>query len=440
MLNDHAAASSSSWAHSHRWIWSALAVLLFWGVLSAVTNRFSVASLSGIFLSASFLTVAGIGQMFVVTTGRGNIDLSIPSVLTLSAYIALLTVRGQDANLALGVLVALAVGLAVGLFNAALVVRLRVPGNHRDSRDWATFWRRQRCLANRSIHGFAVSPALKFLAAGRVFGTPIMLLICIALIVATEFVLRRTVYGRTLSAVGQNRAAARLAGVAVDRVITIAFVISAMLASVLGLVLGAYVGGAFLEMGQPYLLAVDRRRGRRRHTHLWRLRDSDRRFLRKRLADLAGDAHANHAIAPGLPGYAAGPGRDPCACAGRSRRDPSDNHTGSWRSASVFSATGRFADLMGSSIAAGLKAARPTARTPSRTDTRCGCQLLDPRHAGIAKLSHDVGRAIFEREVLPGLVAAHDDDPPGLHLLRRKHAPEPDRAITAADDDGEPGG
>src|SRR3984885_9948615 len=81
-----------------------------------------------------------------------------------------------------------------------------------------------------------------------------MLLICIALIVATEFVLQRTVYRRTLSAVGQSRAAARLAGVAVDRVITIAFVISAMLASFLGLVLGAYVGGAFLEMGQPYLL------------------------------------------------------------------------------------------------------------------------------------------------------------------------------------------
>ena len=242
-----------SWAHSHRWIWSALAVLLFWGVLSTVTNRFSVASLSGIFLSASFLTVAGIGQMFVVTTGRGNIDLSIPSVLTLNGYIALLTVRGQDANLALGVLVALGVGLAVGLFNAALVVRLKVPAI---IATLATGYvlATATLLANRSIHGFAVSPTLKFLAAGRVFGTPIMLLICIALIVATEFVLQRTVYGRTLSAAGQSRAAARLAGVAVDRVITISFVISAMLASVLGLVLGAYVGGAFLEMGQPYLL------------------------------------------------------------------------------------------------------------------------------------------------------------------------------------------
>ena len=62
-------------------------VMIFWGVLSAVTDRFSVASLSGILLSASFLSVVGLGQMFVVTTGRGNIDLSIAAVVTLSAYI-----------------------------------------------------------------------------------------------------------------------------------------------------------------------------------------------------------------------------------------------------------------------------------------------------------------------------------------------------------------
>ena len=241
------------WAHSHRWIWSALAVLVLWGALSAVTDRFSVTSLSGILLSASFLTVVGIGQMFVVTTGRGNIDLSIASVITLNAYIALLTVRGHDVNLAYGVLVALGVGLAVGLFNAALIVRLKVPAI---IATLATGYvlATATLLANRSIHGFAVSPALKVLAAGRLFGAPIMLLVCIALITTTEFILQRTVYGRILGAVGQNRAAARLAGIAVDRVITTAFVVSAMLSSVLGLVLGAYVGGAFLEMGQPYLL------------------------------------------------------------------------------------------------------------------------------------------------------------------------------------------
>jgi ribose transport system permease protein len=121
---------------SHRWIWSALAVLIFWGALSVVTDRFSVASLSGIVLSASYLSIVGVGQMFVVTTGRGNIDLSIASVVTLSAYVALLTIGGRDANLPWGLLVALGLGLVVGSFNAALVVPTEGPRHHRDAGHW----------------------------------------------------------------------------------------------------------------------------------------------------------------------------------------------------------------------------------------------------------------------------------------------------------------
>jgi ribose transport system permease protein len=240
-------------AQSHRWIWSALAVLIFWGALSIVTSRFSLASLSGIVLSASYLSIVGIGQMFVVTTGRANIDLSFASVVTLSAYVALLTVGGRDANLLWGALAALGLGLVVGGVNAALVVRLKIPAI---IATLATGYvlATATLLCNRSIHGFAVSPMLRTVAAGRVLGAPIMLLVCIGLVAVTEFVLRRAVYGRTLSAVGQNRAAARLAGIPVDRVVVTAFVISSVLASLMGLVLGAYVGGAFLEMGQPYLL------------------------------------------------------------------------------------------------------------------------------------------------------------------------------------------
>jgi ribose transport system permease protein len=242
-----------AWTQNNRWIWSAVAVVIFWGVLSVVTDRFSVASLSGILLSASFLSVVGVGQMFVVTAGRGNIDLSIASVVTLSAYVALLTVQGQDANLAWGVLVALVLGIVVGLLNAALVVRLRVPAI---IATLATGYilATATLLSNRAMHGFAVSSILKVVAAGKAFGAPIMLIVCLSLIAIAEIVLRLTVYGQVLSAVGQNRTAARLAGINVDRVVTVTFVISGVLASLMGLVLGAYVGGAFLEMGQPYLL------------------------------------------------------------------------------------------------------------------------------------------------------------------------------------------
>ncbi|MBZ9995469.1 ABC transporter permease [Mesorhizobium sp. BH1-1-4] len=246
-------AAFSLWAQKNRWVWSAIGVLVLWLVLSVVTNRFSLNSLSGIMLSASFLTVVGIGQMFVVTTGRGNIDLSVASVITLSAFVALLTIKGQDANLAIGVGAAILLGLAVGALNSLLVVGLNIPAI---IATLATGYvlATATLLSNRAISGFAVSPLLKTLATGRVSGVPIMAVIAIAGVAATAFVLRYTVFGQLLSAVGQNRAAARLAAIRNNRVIASAFIISSVLASLNGLLLGAYIGGAFLEMGQPYLL------------------------------------------------------------------------------------------------------------------------------------------------------------------------------------------
>ncbi|AGB47568.1 permease component of ribose/xylose/arabinose/galactoside ABC-type transporters [Mesorhizobium australicum WSM2073] len=246
-------AAFSLWAQKNRWVWSAIGVLVLWLVLSIVTNRFSLSSLSGIILSASFLTVVGIGQMFVVTTGRGNIDLSVASVITLSAFVALLTIKGQDANLAIGVGAAILLGLAVGCLNSLLVVGLNIPAI---IATLATGYvlATATLLSNRAISGFAVSPLLKTLATGRVSGVPIMAVIAIVGVAATAFVLRYTVFGQLLSAVGQNRTAARLAAIRNNRIIASAFIISAVLASLNGLLLGAYIGGAFLEMGQPYLL------------------------------------------------------------------------------------------------------------------------------------------------------------------------------------------
>ncbi|TPL73491.1 ABC transporter permease [Mesorhizobium sp. B2-3-15] len=246
-------AAFSLWAQKNRWVWPAIGVLVLWLVLSIVTNRFSLSSLSGIILSASFLTVVGIGQMFVVTTGRGNIDLSVASVITLSAFVALLTIKGQDANLAIGVGAAILLGLAVGGLNSLLVVGLNIPAI---IATLATGYvlATATLLSNRAISGFAVSPLLKTLATGRVSGVPIMAVIAIVGVAATAFVLRYTVFGQLLSAVGQNRTAARLAAIRNNRIIASAFIISAVLASLNGLLLGAYIGGAFLEMGQPYLL------------------------------------------------------------------------------------------------------------------------------------------------------------------------------------------
>jgi ribose transport system permease protein len=109
-------------------------------------------------------------------------------------------------------------------------------------------------LANGAIPGFAIAPLIRLIATARVSGVPIMAMLAVVVALVFAFVLNRTAYGRSLSAVGQNRIAARLAGVRVNRVTAAAFLASSTLAAFTGLLLGAYVGGAFLEMGQPFLL------------------------------------------------------------------------------------------------------------------------------------------------------------------------------------------
>lgn len=243
----------ASYMQKNPWAWSAAAVVLIWLILSATTGRYSLSTLSGIVLSASFLTLVGIGQMFVVATGRGNIDLSIPSVMTLNAYIALIVIQGQDANLLVGLGVALLLAVTIGAINALLVVGLRIPSI---IATLATGYvlATATLLANRMIPGFMVSPTLNYIAGARLAGLPVMTLVTLGVVVVSTFVLRFTAYGRMLSAVGQSRDAARLTGIRCGAVVTSAFLLSSLLASATGLLLGAYINGAFLEMGQSYLL------------------------------------------------------------------------------------------------------------------------------------------------------------------------------------------
>jgi ribose transport system permease protein len=247
------APSFFQWVETRRWIWSLAGIVILWLVLSVLTSRFSLQSLSGVAASAAFLLFPSLGQMIVVTTGRGNIDLSIPSVITLSAFLSVNIVDGSDARLALGLGAVAAVGLGVGAVNAFLVLALRIPAM---IATLATGYilATATLLANRSFSTYRVSPALAWFTTGKVAGVPVIVLAALAATALAAFVLSRTVFGRALSAVGQNRRAAELAGVPASRVIAIAFLASGVAAGLTGALLSARAGGAFLDMGSPFLL------------------------------------------------------------------------------------------------------------------------------------------------------------------------------------------
>jgi len=242
-----------AWMRINRWSFSAMGVAALWLLLSVITNHFNLNSLSGVATSASFLAIVAIGQMFVVASGSGNIDLSIPSVMTISAFVTMILSRGTDAGLLIAVPAVLAIGIATGAANAFLVVKLRIPaiiatlavGYGLDS---------SALIANRSLDVYTVSALLRGVSSAKLVGVPSILVLGVALVAVAAAIIKKTPYGRGLMATGQNATAAHLAGVRVGRTITIAFLTSGVLGAFGGALLSAHAGGAFLQMGEPYLL------------------------------------------------------------------------------------------------------------------------------------------------------------------------------------------
>jgi ribose transport system permease protein len=88
----------------------------------------------------------------------------------------------------------------------------------------------------------------------KLLGLPVVTYIVLLIVIGIAFMFRSMTYGRALLALGQNKRAAQLAGIKVNLVETLAYVISAVLAAICGFFISGRIGGAFLGMGDSYLL------------------------------------------------------------------------------------------------------------------------------------------------------------------------------------------
>ena len=238
---------------AHRWILPLAGILVLWAALVVLTERFSIYSLTGVATSASFLLFPALGQMLVITTGRGNIDLSIPSTVTLSAYITVVVSGGENAGLPIAIAAVAGTAAAIGLVNAGLVVFLRIPAM---IATLATGYilASSTLLVNAMVTRMGTPPLLAFLATGKAGGFSIVFFVAVALTALAGLMLGFTAYGRKLLALGQSAGAARLTGIRTGRIVASTFPASALLSAATGILLSGYSAGAFLEMGTPYLL------------------------------------------------------------------------------------------------------------------------------------------------------------------------------------------
>jgi ribose transport system permease protein len=201
---------------------------------------------------AVFTVIVGIGQMFVITLGPGNVDLSLPANIGLASAVAMKVMDGNDSMVAVGLLAALACGTAIGASNYLLIWALRIPPiiatlSMSFIVQSAAIW------TNRGLRIKPPSVLAEF-TTSNTLGVPNVAFVAFLISLLAWFLLEKTIYGRWISAIGQSMPAARMAGIPVDGTRFVTYLFCAVLASVAGYLLACFSGGAALNMGSEYLL------------------------------------------------------------------------------------------------------------------------------------------------------------------------------------------
>jgi len=232
-----------------------LILLIFVGaaVLASLSPAFMTGrNLSSVLLGFSFVGIAALGQVLVIIAGR--IDLSSGSVMGLSGMVCAI-VMTSGLGMWAGIVAGILTGAACGVFNAIFTVRFGITsfivtlGTLQVARGITV-----GLTEGNTVTGFP--DLFLWFGSGTIFGIPFPLIVLILIGLAISFALRSTGIGREVYAVGGNETAARLAGVAVDRIQVGVFVLSGLLAGLAGVLLTARLGAAVSNAATGYELTI----------------------------------------------------------------------------------------------------------------------------------------------------------------------------------------
>jgi rhamnose transport system permease protein len=234
-----------------------VALLLLIAVTAAIEPRFvESSSLRNLALNASIFAILAVGQTLVIVTR--NVDLSVGSVLGLSAFLAGDLLSGhQGRSLVLVFMLGIALGAACGLLNGVLVTWGQVPalvvtlGTLYAFRGLAFLW-----TDGRQVNAETLPDSFLNLGSDSVLGVPILVWIALVVVLVVGQWLRDFRAGRELYAIGSNPEGARLAGVRSERRVLVAFVLAGALAGLGGVLFTARFGTVDATAGTGYELTV----------------------------------------------------------------------------------------------------------------------------------------------------------------------------------------
>lgn len=216
-----------------------LALVLLLAVNLAFTPNFlSAQSLFVNLTQVAPIVIVAVGMAVVVASG--GIDLSVGALMAIAGALAPLTLKAQIGPgygvwITLAIVLPLLAAAAGGWVNGLLVTRAQIQPIVATLILFIAGRGIAQVLTNGNLQVID-DPALRYIGLGRPLGIPIQVLLMAAVVAASAWLLRSTLFGRQLIAVGGNEAAARLCGIPVERVKTLAYVICGVLSGLAGLI------------------------------------------------------------------------------------------------------------------------------------------------------------------------------------------------------------
>ncbi|HZD55684.1 MAG TPA: ABC transporter permease [Anaerolineales bacterium] len=218
-------------------------------VLALMSDRFlSIENVTNVLRISAINAIISVGMTFVILTA--GIDLSVGAVAALSAVIAAQVVQSSGMTLA-SIAIALLIGTLLGVANGAFTIALRIPpfittlGMMTIARGLALTF-----TQGRPITGFP--QGFRYLGTASIGPIPVPIIVAASVFAVGYLLLKRTVLGEQIRALGNNPLAARLAGINTNAVTVRVYTIQGLLAALAGLLLIGRLDSAAPTIGVGY--------------------------------------------------------------------------------------------------------------------------------------------------------------------------------------------
>jgi ribose transport system permease protein len=198
-----------------------------------------------------FLAVLALGQGTVILTG--GLDLSVPWTIGLCGIVLAGMVKGSDAALIYALPTVLALACIIGLINGLGIVFLGLSPIVMTLATNGLLQGIALLYSNGTPDGFS-SPMLRWFMTGKIWLLAPVVFFMILFVFGAVTLLGRTPFGRRVYGIGNGMRAAELSGIAVGRTLVLVYVLSALCAGFVGVLLTGFSGQASLGMGDDYLL------------------------------------------------------------------------------------------------------------------------------------------------------------------------------------------